>query len=124
MSEIKKLEPELVDIKPITPEEVIGKKPEIPGFVILAFNELIQKKWNKSRKMAIVCQEEAIKMIMEKAPIDEEHPFKRSDIFDKHYLDVEDLYIENGWDVKYTKQPYYETKEDHYFTFRKKESED
>lgn len=124
MSEIKKLEPELVDIKPITPEEVIGKKPEIPGFVILAFNELIQKKWNKSRKMAIVLQEEAINMIMEKAPINEETPFKRPDIFDKHYLDVEELYMENGWDVKYTKQPYYETKEDHYFTFSKKESED
>ena len=108
MSEIKKLEPELVDIKPITPEEVIGKKPEIPGFVILAFNELIQKKWNKSRKMATVYQEEAIKMIMEKAPIDEEHPFKRSDIFDKHYLDIEPIYRECGWKVNYDKPAYFE----------------
>ena len=112
------------EIKPIRPDEVKPKKPVIPDFVVEAFNELIQDKWDERRGRAIVKQEEAVQKILEKAPQNEENPFKRSDIFENHYLDVEDLYREYGWVVKYTKQKYYETKEDHFFTFSKKEEED
>lgn len=111
------------EIKPIRPDEVKPKKPVIPDFVVEAFNELIKDKWNERIGRAIVKQEEAVQKILEKVPQNEENPFKRSDIFKNHYLDVEDLYRECGWVVKYTKRKYYE-KEDHFFTFSEKEEED
>ena len=108
------------EVKPIKPEEVKPVKPEFPDFVIEAFNELIQKKWDEDKGRSKIEQEEAIEKIIEKSSKDGKCGIKRHEIFDKYYLDVENLYRENGWDVKYFKQPYYETKEDHFFIFRKK----
>lgn len=111
-------------VKPIKPEDIKPKKPEIPDFVIEAFNELIQEKWNEKKGSAKIKQEEAIEKITEKCSKDGECGIERHEIFDNHYLDVEDLYRENGWDVKYFKQPYYETKEDHFFIFKKKDEDE
>lgn len=102
-------------IKPITPEEVKKKKVEIPDYIIKAFNELIQDKWDGST--AKIEQDEAMKKILGDKFNDS---LERRIIYDNHWLDVEDTYRECGWDVKFYKQPYYETKLDNYFIFSKK----
>ena len=52
-------------------------------------------------------------MILERA----EGRCTRSDIFTNKWLDVEPIYKEQGWDLKYVKLPYYETERDHFFYF-------
>ena len=106
------------EVKPIKPEEVKPVKPEFPDFVIEAFNELIQKKWDENKGRSIVKQEDAIQTILAKSSQSGE-PIQRGDIFSNNYLDVEDLYRKNGWAVEYMKQPYY-SDEDDFFVFRKK----
>jgi hypothetical protein len=105
-------------VQPIRPEDVKKKKVEIPDYIIEAFNELIQEKWDGTR--AKIEQEEAIKKILGDK-VEDRH--ERNVIFDNHWLDVEDTYREFGWDVQYYKQPYYETKLDHFFIFKKKVGE-
>ena len=41
---------------------------------------------------------------------------KRADVFSNHWLDVEDIYREQGWNVEYDKPTYNETY-DAYFVF-------
>jgi hypothetical protein len=48
-----------------------------------------------------------------------EKGLKETVIFDKHYLDVEDIYRGVGWIVEYDRPGYSEGYEP-YFTFRKK----
>lgn len=104
--------------EPVRPEEVKKKPniPDIPDFVIDAFNELIQKNWKGN--YARIDQNDAIEGIMKHA-----HQVKkeitRSDIFSKHWLDVEDLYRSYGWKVEFAKQPYYVTDDDDFFIFKK-----
>jgi len=83
-------------IKPITPDEV---KHVIPDFVIKAVNKLITEKWNG--KEAIVTQNEIMSIISSNDP-DDDKP-SRYTVFDKHWLDFEDLYREAGWYVDYDK---------------------
>ena len=84
-------------IKPIKPKDVDNKK-IIPNEVISTFNTFIAKKWN-GRK-SIVKQNEVIKEIL----INNIGTFiDRNEIFDKNYLDIEDIYRKAGWIVKYDK---------------------
>lgn len=99
-------------VEPIKPDEVSVPKPEIPDFVITAFNNLIKSKWNG--KEAVILLREAVNEIMKLMPKE----CKRSDIFDNHWLDVEDLFLAAGWDVIFYKRPYYDS-EDDYFKFCK-----
>lgn len=108
-------------VKPIKPEEVKTKR-EFPDFVIEAFNELIQNRWNEDKGRSIVKQEDAIQTIIEKSSKYGE-PINRGEIFSNKYLDVEDVYRENGWVVEYMKQPYY-SDEDDFFVFKKECSKD
>jgi hypothetical protein len=95
-------------VEPIKPDEVSVPKPEIPDFVITAFNTLIQKKWNG--EVAIISQNEAVNEIKKLMP----DSYKESDIFDNHWLDVEDLFLAAGWDVIFHKRHYYDPEEDYY----------
>lgn len=81
-----------------------------------AFNTLIQKNWNGT--YARVNQDEAIKEILKEAA-KANVECKRSEIFDKHWLDVEPLYRRFGWQVEFAKQPYYVTDDDDFFIFKK-----
>lgn len=91
-----------MNVKPITPEEVVDKKKnQMPNFVFEAFNELIAK--NYSGNSATVKQDDAVALIMEKGDID------RQSVFDRSYLDVEDIYRDAGWKVEYDKPAYCET---------------
>jgi hypothetical protein len=100
--------------KPITPSEVTRKKKEsLPKEVIEAFNELIAEKWDGSS--ATVMQPEVIKLICSKLNV-------RSDkVFDSGWLDVESIFRQAGWSVKYDKPGYNESYEAS-FEFRKKRS--
>lgn len=107
------------EVKPIKPEEVVKKiKDDFPNYVVEAFNSLIQEKWNETKGRAVVYQEESIQTILKLAESNGT-PIERHDIFSNGYLDIEELYRENGWEVEYMKQPYY-SNEDDFFVFKKK----
>lgn len=103
-------------VRPITPDEVVPqKKSSLPSFVIQAFNNLIAKFFSGGRaefEQNLVI-EEIQKLAKEKGV-----KLKREDIFDLHYLDVEEIFEEAGWRVEYDKPGYNETYAAT-FTFRK-----
>ena len=101
----------MATVKALKPEEVIkARKESMPDKVIEVFNEMITEKFNGSS--AIVHQDAVIKRLKQ-AGID------TSDIFNKGWLDVEDIYREQGWKVYYDKPGYNESYSAH-FKFSKK----
>lgn len=95
-------------VKPINPKQVLElKKNILPSEVIESFNHLIAK--NFLNGQSIVKKEEAIAMIMSKLP-----DLRRIEIYDNNYLDIEEIYMENGWDVYYDGPSYNENYEASY----------
>ena len=98
--------------KPITPAEALGKSGEnIPDFVIEAFDELITEGIRGSTSVTIT-QDEAVERIISKMPAriaDNLGHSRRDEIFEKNWLDVEELYREQGWEVQYDKPAYNES---------------
>lgn len=100
--------------KPITPDEVTKiKKTIFPDEVFDAFNELIAKNFNG--RSATVKQKDVVTLIVEKS----HDAFSRQQVFDNHWLDVEDVYREFGWKVEFDKPGYNETY-DAFFKFTKR----
>lgn len=98
-------------VQPIKPSEVIrGKEKNLPDAVLEAFNELIAQ--NFSGRSATIKQDDVVALMVEKGLTPRE-------IFDKHYLDVEDIYRAVGWVVEYDKPGYNESYHA-YFVFKKK----
>lgn len=95
--------------KPISPKEVAAcKAKSFPAFVFEAFNELIASKYTMGR--ATVKQNDVIALILQKANSGlDEDILTRGDIFDKGYLNVEEVYREQGWKVSYDKPAYNES---------------
>ena len=89
-------------VKPIKPSEVTNSKAQtIPDIVFTVFNELIAKYWNgRSSRFG---QDEVLSEITNRSK------FTSRDIFDNNYLDVEDIYREQGWKVVYDKPAYCES---------------
>ncbi len=97
--------------KPITPSEVNKKKVELlPDAVLEAFNELIAENWDGVS--STVLQKTVVERIVSKG-------YSSDQVFDNHWLDVEDVYRGAGWKVEYDKPGYCESY-DAYFVFRKK----
>jgi hypothetical protein len=93
--------------KPITPEEALKQKVStIPDAVFEAFNTLIVRDYDG--KQATVKQREVIKLY------ETNTGEKFTDI---HWLNVENLYRDSGWEVFYEKPGYNESYEP-YFIFR------
>lgn len=93
-------------VKPIGPKGLIKKRKNgIPNEVFEVFNELIAKKFNG--ESAVVYQDEVMKLLVAKG-------LKREEVFEQHWLDVEDNYRSAGWDVEYDKPAYNETYEAHF----------
>lgn len=85
---------------PIKPSEVQKKRnAAIPEVVFKVFNALIVENWNG--RSATVMQHEAADRIASALKI------TKQEVYDKHYLDVEDAYRKEGWHVKYDKPVYY-----------------
>lgn len=98
--------------RPIKPSEVPDAKvSRIPDGVFEAFNELIVENWSNDR--ARVNQKDAVERIADKVQC------LRQDVFDKGWLDVEDIYRKAGWLVEYDKPGYNESYEA-FFIFKKK----
>ena len=97
--------------EPIRPEDLAGAKTSlIPPVVIDTFNELIAAKWSGGH--AVLSQPYIVATLVERG-------LTRSDIFDKGWLDIEDVYRAAGWIVEYDK-PGYNEMYDATFTFSKK----
>ena len=87
----------------ISPNEVVAQKQKnIPEIVFEAFNELIAENFTGSS--AIVKQDDVIGLILSKSGF-----LSRQEVFDKGWLNVEEVYEEVGWDVVYDKPGYNET---------------
>lgn len=102
--------------KPITPDEV-GKTKEsrIPAQVIDAFNELITENWGG--RSATFTQDKVVERILIKMP-----GVARSDVFERRWLDVENLFRRAGWTVAYDKPGYCETYEATFMFTRRRTS--
>jgi len=89
-------------IEPIKPSEVVEvKKKMLPYEVIECFNELIAEKWNG--QSATIKQTEAANRIAEQMGVDTQH------LYDRGYMDIEDIFRAAGWVVEYDKPGYNET---------------
>ena len=90
-------------VKPITPQEVVGKKREqLPDAVILAVNEMIVEKWNGTE--ASFKQDDLVARIIAK-----DSNLTSKILFDSHHLDFEEIYQKEGWLVEYDKPGFNET---------------
>lgn len=95
-------------VMPIKASEITKIRHQaIPDAVIEAFNKLILKDF--SAGSAKVKQDDVVSLITGKG-------LSRKEIFDNHWLDVEDLYRKNGWTVKYN-SPCRDENFDSYFLF-------
>lgn len=107
-SEMAKVRPK---VRPIKPGEVVSKKKEgFPDAVFEAFNELLAEKYDGDS--AWFEQKEVVARMVKKG-------LKRNAIFDKGWLDIEEVYESAGWKVSYDKPGYNESYEEN-FTFEKK----
>lgn len=89
-------------VRPIRPDEVVSAKREaIPDEVIEIFNELIGRNWNGY--VSVVQQNEVVARLCDKLGI------SREEVFERHLLDVESLYKNEGWKVDYDSPAYNET---------------
>ena len=96
------------EVEPISPKEVLKlKKISLPPEVILAFNETIIEHFDGRQSHFL--QKYVVALIVKKMGMSSEKD-KRM-IFDKHWLDVENIFIQKGWDVEYEKPAWNETGE-------------
>ena len=103
--------------KPFTFDEVHKakksfNKDNIPWYVIDAVNKLLTKNFVKDGPIEFT--QDAL--ISEIKSI--QHNVTNAELFENHYLDIEDLYESYGWKVTYNKTPYYESNGDSTFTFK------
>ncbi len=85
----------------LSPSEIVERhEHSIPNEVIDIFNELIKNDYTGVR--AVVFQDDVLKALEKKG-------FKREDVFEKRWLDVEGIYKKKGWKVAYDRPGYNET---------------
>jgi hypothetical protein len=97
-------------VNPITPDQ-IDVRAAIPHAVIKAFNTLISA--NHRNGQSIVLQKDIVERLVELG-------FTKSEIFNDKLLDVEEIYKDVGWIVKYDKPAYNETYEPFFVFIRNK----
>lgn len=90
-------------VLPLRPDQLLAEKVEIiPDEVFTVFNGLIAE--NARRGEATVKQFDAVGRLVEMG-------FDRREIYDKKWLDIEDIYRAVGWTVVYDRPGYNETYE-------------
>ncbi|HET8688481.1 MAG TPA: hypothetical protein VFM18_17860 [Methanosarcina sp.] len=103
----------MAKIKPIRPSEVAVKKmQQFPDFVIEAFNQLIAENYNDGARSAVVKQDDAVKRILELATssfVSDLTPVTRDTVYDKGWLNIEEIFKAAGWKVTYDKPAYNES---------------
>lgn len=99
-------------IEAISPDDIAIKKAEVlPDQVVEIFNKVIAENWNGHKSYF------KVKEILPRLAnaLDCSSDF----IFEKHYLDVEDVYKQKGWTVRY-EQPCIGDTFDAFFEFTKR----
>lgn len=104
-------------VTPISPSDVgRAKVHHIPDVVFEAFNELIAVGFISHNSSIIINQDDVINLITEKmaerGEVDLGDPDAvaslRRKIYDKKWLNIEEAYRAEGWDVFYDKPAYFE----------------
>lgn len=99
-------------IKPITPAQVAAQQlSDIPDEVIEIWNRVLAKRYRSGS--ATIKQDEIVQELVSLTQGD------RQKIFENGWLEIEELYNANGWNVEYDK-PGYNESYDAFFVFRKK----
>lgn len=102
--------PEMEAVRPIAPTEVLEAKIEqIPNEVLQTFNSAIAE--NVNNGLARVLQKDIVAVL-------EGLGMNRQEIYKRHWLDVEDMYRQAGWEVKYDSPSYGDNDFEPYFVFR------
>jgi len=101
---------------PLSPNDIQVNLVEVfPEFVIEAVNNLIIK-YYKGRRSFTFKQKELTDEILRLSPETYNGERVTSNlIYDNHWLDIEELYIKNGWKVTY--EPGYNESYDAFFKF-------
>ncbi len=98
-------------IGPISPKEVADAKLQsFPNEVFEAFNQVIVE--NAGVGEIMVRQKDVVELMVKKG-------LDRNEIYNRGWLDVEDVYRKAGWVVEYDKPAYNEDYEP-YFVFKRK----
>lgn len=101
----------MATVTALKPEEVVkARKESLPNAALEAFNQLITENFNGHG--ATVYQKDVVALMVEKG-------LDRDEIYQRGWLDVEDIYRQAGWKVIYDKPGYNENYEA-FFTFSKK----
>lgn len=87
--------------KPLKPDEVQQRKNEaVPNEVIDAVNALLIRNFNNGK--AIIKQDDLVNEIKSRMPL-------TSSVFKEQWLNIEEIYRNQGWIVTYSKPGYNET---------------
>lgn len=94
----------MAKINPLKPKDVSDLvESRIPVEVIESVNEMIREKWNGYS--AYFLEKDLVNLIMTKMP----EGTTSKDLYTKHYLDFENLYRKEGWEVYYDKPGFNES---------------
>jgi len=105
----------MMAVKPISPKDAVSLR-YIPDEVIESFNELIAENLDLNGK-ATFRVDNVICRIINKGLVLEEH---KQEIYDKKWLDIENIYEPLGWIVKYHSPSYGDSCYESFFTFEPK----
>jgi hypothetical protein len=85
------------EAKPVSPQEILDDLENIiPAEVVEAFNNLLKKNYRGGKHSVGIKQEDVLNEISRLDP-----HVSREDLFDNHWMDIEPLFKEHGWKVKY-----------------------
>lgn len=99
---------------PISPQDIDNTK-NIPEEVFEVVNALLEK--NFSRGRAVIFEADIVSTLVTR------YNYSRDQIYGNHWLDFEEAYRDNGWEVKYDKPGYNESYEPSFeFIAKKKDS--
>ncbi|MBI2120170.1 MAG: hypothetical protein HYT94_00935 [Parcubacteria group bacterium] len=88
-------------VSPIKPGDIAKvKKTIFPDKVFEAFNELIVAHF--SNGLSTIKQDDIVELMVKKG-------LERNQIFNNHWLDVEEVYRDEGWKVEYDKPAHCES---------------
>ena len=96
-------------VKPLAPADVVSARAVLfPDFVLKTWNTAIAKNWT-----GIQSRIEQDDMVYELIAASPSH-IDRGDVFNNHWLDIEDVYRAEGWVVEYVKPAYNDSYYAHY----------
>lgn len=102
-------------IEPISPLQVESKKETLlPDFVTEAFNVLIAKNFSSNSSTFKKC--DVVELIIKTSP----EPITSKIVYDNKWLNVEGIYRNKGWSVKYDSSDYTESWFEPTYTFSTK----